>query len=66
MDGRTMTDDRPTGTSDNAAERALEEVEKKAASDEEDHEGRLESLERLHKDLEGELAERDLEPRPRH
>jgi hypothetical protein len=61
-----MTDDSPANTSENAAERALEEVEERAASEEEDHEGRLQALERLHGELEGELAERDVEPRPRH
>jgi hypothetical protein len=61
-----MTDDSRTDTSDDAAERALSEVQAQAAGDDEDHEGRLRALERLHGELEGELAERDVEPRPRH
>jgi hypothetical protein len=61
-----MTDDSPHDTSDDAAEHALEEVEERAASEDQDHEGRLQALERLHGELEGELAERDVEPRPRH
>lgn len=51
------------GVPDNAGEQALAEVEKRAASGDEDHEGRLEALERLHGELEAELEERDAEPR---
>jgi hypothetical protein len=61
-----VSEDSRADTSNNAPERALEEVKKRAASEEEDHEGRLEALEQLHAKLEDELAERDVEPRPRH
>jgi hypothetical protein len=61
-----MSDESVADTSGNTAERALEDVEKRAASEDEDHEGRLKALERLHGELEGELAEGDVEPRPRH
>jgi hypothetical protein len=46
------------------AEGALAEVQKLAASDDEDHEERLRALERLHRELEGKLDERDTGSRP--
>jgi hypothetical protein len=58
-----VTGGSPSDSPDNAAEQALAEVEERAASDDDDHEGRRDALERLHGELEAELDERDAEPR---
>jgi hypothetical protein len=42
---------------------ALAEVEKRAAPEDEDHDGRLDALQRLDSELEAELEERDPQPR---
>ncbi|MDP9233687.1 MAG: hypothetical protein M3P01_03935 [Actinomycetota bacterium] len=46
------------------AEAAVAKVEEQAASEIQDHEGRLDALERLHGELEAELEERDDQARP--
>jgi hypothetical protein len=46
------------------AEGALAEVQNLGTSEKEDHEERLRALERLHRELEGELEERDTGSRP--
>jgi hypothetical protein len=46
------------------AEAAIAKVEEQAASEVQDHEGRLDALERLHGELEAELEERDDRARP--
>jgi hypothetical protein len=46
------------------AETAVAKVQQQAASEVEDHEARLDALERLHGELEAELEERDDRARP--
>jgi hypothetical protein len=54
----------PPGSGEGSAEAALGELEQLAGSDEEDHEARLEALDRLHTELEAELEERGSESPP--
>jgi hypothetical protein len=53
----------PEATSE-PAQAAVAEVEEQAASEVQDHDGRLDALERLHGELEAELEERDDQARP--
>jgi hypothetical protein len=48
------------------AQAAVAKVEEQAASEIQDHEGRLDALERLHEELEAELEERDDHAPPAH
>lgn len=59
-----MSDRPPESRPGEGAERAVEEVERRAASQDEDHEGRLAALDRLNRELESELEEREPGSRP--
>jgi hypothetical protein len=52
------------GTPGASLERSVADVERLAERGDEDHEGRLGALERLHEELEAELEDRDPDVRP--